>query len=335
MTQQPFSSSALRGAVDLSSLGRAPGAQRPAGGAAAAQSAPPGAAPVAASDDGVLVHATDATFTALVTATTSVPAVLVLWAEQFPGSGDYLQVLAAESRARQGRFTVIGVDLAASPAIVQALTPLLQQEFGQVSQLPAVLGLLQGQPVPFFLGAQPLEQVRPLLDQFLDAAVANGVTGRVPGVQEQPEPEPAPEEGDTELPPRHQEAYDAIERGDLGAATVAYERALAEQPTDEQARLGLGQVALLRRTQDLDPTQVRAAAAADPADVDAQLQAADLDLAGGHVEDSFGRLVEAVRRTSGPDRERIRARLLELFDVVGAGDPAVATARRALMSALF
>jgi putative thioredoxin len=97
----------------------------------------------------------------------------------------------------------------------------------------------------------------------------------------------------------------------------------------------LAQVELLRRTAAIDPVAARAAAATDPSDVPAQLLVADLDLLGGHVEDAFGRLVELVRRTSGPEREQARKHLVELFELVGADDPRVAKARVALASALF
>jgi putative thioredoxin len=80
---------------------------------------------------------------------------------------------------------------------------------------------------------------------------------------------------------------------------------------------------------------VRKDAADSPSDVEAQLRAADLDMAGGHVEDTFGRLVETVKRTAGEDRERARVRLLELFEVIGAEDPRVVTARSALARVLF
>ena len=118
-------------------------------------------------------------------------------------------------------------------------------------------------------------------------------------------------------------------------AAAAYEAALAESPADEMARLGLGQVRLLQRTQDVDPVAARAAAAGDVTDVDAQLLVADLDLLGGHVEDAFARLVDTVRVTTGADRDRVRQRLIELFDVVGGADPRVAAARVALANALF
>ena len=99
--------------------------------------------------------------------------------------------------------------------------------------------------------------------------------------------------------------------------------------------LGLAQVKLMQRTADADLAAARAAAAADPTDVPAQTLVADLDLLGGHVEDAFSRLVETVRNTSGDERNAAREHLLELFQVIGAGDERVVRARRALTSALF
>lgn len=87
--------------------------------------------------------------------------------------------------------------------------------------------------------------------------------------------------------------------------------------------------------QGLNPQTVRQEAADRPTDVQAQITAADLDLVGGHVEDAFGRLVDAVQRTAGDDREAARVRLLELFEVIGADDPRVTKARTALARVLF
>jgi putative thioredoxin len=137
------------------------------------------------------------------------------------------------------------------------------------------------------------------------------------------------------LPPLHQEAFDAIERDDLPAAVAAYEKALAQNPADEMAIVGLAQVRLLQRTAGVDPDAARAAAASAPADSDAQIMAADLDLLGGHVEDAFARLVDTVRITAGDDREKARKHLVELFAVVGQSDERVTASRRALTSALF
>ena len=77
-------------------------------------------------------------------------------------------------------------------------------------------------------------------------------------------------------------------------------------PRDTEAALGLARTGCWRtaaRTSDA----ARAAAAAGPDDVDAQLLVADLDLLGGHVDDAFDRLVALVRRTAGEERDRVRA----------------------------
>ena len=62
----------------------------------------------------------------------------------------------------------------------------------------------------------------------------------------------------------------------------------------------------------------------EPDNLEAQLGVADLDIAGGHIEDGLGRLVTFIGRDFGPERETARIRLLELFDVVGTGDERVA-----------
>ena len=91
----------------------------------------------------------------------------------------------------------------------------------------------------------------------------------------------------------------------------------------------------MQRTQGVDLAAARAAAAADPADVEAAIVVADLDVLGGHVEDAFTRLLDLVRSTSGDERDRARTHLLELFSVVGNHDERVRKGRTALMSALF
>jgi len=177
------------------------------------------------------------------------------------------------------------------------------------------------------------DQISAVVDQVLALAAQHGVTGTVSGQ----EPADAGEEAEPEppLPPLHQRAFDAIEADDLDGAAEAYREALTQNPADTEARLGLAQVGLLQRTKGVDPQAARAAAASAPADVDAQILVADLDLLGGHVDDAFARLVDTVRVTSDAERNRAREHLVELFDIVGATDERVAKARKALMSTLF
>jgi putative thioredoxin len=172
-----------------------------------------------------------------------------------------------------------------------------------------------------------------VFDQLLQVAAQNGVTGTVAADQDGGGT-PAERE-EPPLPPLHAEAYAAIEDGDYGRAARAYEQALAENPRDEDARAGLGQVRLLGRVQSVDAQQVRSAAAERPQDIDAQLAVADLDIAGGHVDDAFDRLLTLFGALADDDRSPVRERLLELFGLVGDADPRVAAARRRLASLLF
>ena len=79
-------------------------------------------------------------------------------------------------------------------------------------------------------------------------------------------------------------------------------------PADDEARVGLAQVKLMQRTDGVDPAQARAAAASDPANIEAQLLAADLDLQEGLVEDAFTRLMAGARFVALSQRSQRKAR---------------------------
>jgi putative thioredoxin len=130
-------------------------------------------------------------------------------------------------------------------------------------------------------------------------------------------------------------ADDALMVGDLDAAEQAFKKILNETPNEPAAEAGLAQVGLMRRVEGVDPRQVLAAAAKAPDDVAAQTLAADVEVLSGQAEAAYKRLVDLVRRTTGDDRDAARKHLVSLFTVAGPDDPAVATARRALASALF
>jgi len=135
--------------------------------------------------------------------------------------------------------------------------------------------------------------------------------------------------------PRYAAAEDALVAGDIATAVAEYQRLVEANPADTEAALGLARAKLMQRTADADLASARAAAAAAPDDVEAQTLVADLDLLGGHVEDAFERLIDLVRRTSNPERDRARLHLIELFAVVGNDDPRVLKGRQKLASALF
>jgi len=312
------SGAVIRGAVDLSALRNR--TQPPAPPAGAAES---GTGAVAVPS--LVVDVTDETFGQILELSRTVPVVVDLWAEWCGPCKQLSPILERVVTELGGRLVLAKVDVDANPQLSQAF---------RAQSIPMVVALVGGQPVPLFTGAVPEQQVREVFAQLLQVAAQNGVTGvvAVDGAEQGPA-----EAMDAEppLPPLHAEAFDAIEAGDYGRAVAAYEKALAENPRDIDARTGLGQVRLLQRVQDADLQQARDAAAANPTDLDAQFLVADLDLSGGHVDDAFGRLLDLFGDLDPAERGPVRERLLELFTLVGDSDPRVISARARLANLLF
>lgn len=323
-----LNSSALRGAVDLAAVKAAGEAAQKAEQArverarqnAAAEA--DGIAPPTASYP-LVIDVSEDTFEAeVVQRSAEVPVVVDFWAEWCGPCKQLSPILERLAEEYAGRIVLAKIDVEANQ--------LIAQQFG-IQGIPAVMAVVAGQLVPLFQGAESEANVRKIIDQLIAVAEQRfGIVGGAGAPEGQAPVAPLPPED-----PALAAAHDALDRGDLGGAIQAYRNVLTDQPGNAEAKLGLAQAQLLHRVEQLDPQAVRAAAAGDPKNVAAQLDAADLDLVGGHVEDAFGRLVDTVGRTFGEDRDTARLRLLELFEVIGTEDPRVTAARSALARVLF
>ncbi|PJJ71798.1 putative thioredoxin [Diaminobutyricimonas aerilata] len=302
--------SGLRGAVDLSSLVRpsspSPSAPRAGGNGASADAG-----------SAVVFETGDAGFQEVLELSARVPVIVEFYAAGIePALGSLVSSYG-------GRLALATVDGNANPQLAQAF---------QVQQVPAVAAVIGGRPLQLFVGMPADDEVRQVLDQVLELAAQNGVTGTLTPDAEATDADVVEE---PPLPPLHQEAFDAISRGDYAAAVAAYTTAITQDPRDTLAVAGRAQAALLLRLDGADAAVIREAAAAAPQDADAQLAVADLDLSGGHVDDAFGRLLDVFPALTGGDRDRVRERLLEFFEIVGADDPRVPAARRRLAMLLY
>jgi putative thioredoxin len=312
-------SAALSGAVDLSALrARADAANRPP----AAPAPPSGGGGAPATNGSFVIEVSEETFQSdVVERSLEVPVIVDLWAEWCGPCKQLSPLLERLAAAANGAWLLAKVDVDANPRIAQL--------FG-VQSIPTVVAIAGGQPVEAFAGAQPEPQIRQWLATLLD-----GLRDRMPaiaaaesGATEVAEPEPEPEDD------RFVAAEAAFESGDLEAAAAAYQKILAAEPANEQAAAALAQVKFLIRAEAADPSVI-VRADTSPEDVDAQLSAADLELAGQRAEKAFARLLDVIKRTSGEDRDRARTHLVELFALFAPDDPLVAKARRDLASALY
>ena len=312
-------SRAMAGAVDLAAVK----ARSEAAAARAKAPAAGGAGPTSGPSGQWVIDVTEATFQAdVLERSLEVPVVVDLWAEWCGPCKQLSPVLERLAAAGQGTWILAKVDVDANPRIAQA--------FG-VQSIPMVVAVVGGQPLQLFNGALPEPQVRQTIESMIDQ-----LRDRMPGIAAAEKAAAGADAAPVEEvdDPRFTAAEDALEQGDYAAAEAAYQQILAEEPGNEQATAALSQVRFLARAENADPAAIGRADAA-PDDVDAQLAAADAEVALDRVDDAFTRLVATVGRTFGDDRDRARRHLVGLFELFPADDPRVATARRALARALF
>lgn len=290
------------GAVDLSALANA--------------SAP-------AASGGFVTSVSEADFESVANLSLQHPVILEFYSPRDPAGQNVSAALADLVNAAGGRYLLARVDVDAEPRLAQALG---------VQAVPTVVALIGGQMAPLFQGTKSAEEIGALLDQVAQLAVANGMTGRaqpVSGAAPSDDPAAAP------VNPRFEKADAALEAGDFAKAVEEFDVLLKETPSDPEVIAGRAQAALLQRSMSFDPEAIVAAAAEQPDDVEAQFDAADLEVINGRYEEAFDRLLGLVAEVAPDDRDPIRLRILELFEIAGRTEPVVLKARRRLASVLF
>jgi putative thioredoxin len=288
------------GAIDLTDLNK-PAAARPSG--------------------AYVVELDEANFEATLRQSARFPVVIEFHSPRDPGGKALSQALAELATAAGGAWLLARLNVDAAGQVAQAL---------QIHAVPTVVGVIGGRMVPLWQGTLSKDEAGRYIQELLKVAAANGVLGKA-------EPQSAASAADV-VDPRYEAAHAAMAKADFASALAEFEKLLADNPNDVQARVGKAQAGLLARVGEPAPAAVDAARrAADqaPADVAAVLLAADYEVAHGLVEQGFARLVAAVAATAGDERDQARTRLLELFDTLEPTDPLVLTARRNLATALY
>jgi len=238
------------------------------------------------------------------------PVIVIAWSARSPESMEMVNVLGGLEKSYQGSWALARLDVDAEPQVAQAL---------QTKNVPYAVALIGEQMVPLFEQSYPEAQIRLVLDKVLTLASEQGIGAPPVEISE----------------PEEDEAMIALEAGDFKTAEVAYKKLLARKPADNFAKLGLAQTQLLIRTEGMELQTIIEAAAKSPKDIKAQLQAADMEMVNGGVEEAFNRLLHLVKETSGDERTKVREHLLTLFTLVDPTDPRLLSARSALANALY
>lgn len=274
------------------------------------------------------IDVTEAEFEKVATGSMRYPVIMVLHSPRDKAGTQMLSTLDQLASSAAGKWLLARVNVDTQPRIAQALG---------VQAVPTVIALLGGQAAPLFQGTKDAGEISTYLDQVVQVAAANGLTGRVAPTGAAPAAKPGDVSQDDEQSasdPRFVPADEAMARGDFEAAVSEFDKLLKANPRDAEAQAGRAQAALLGRTAGVNPDVVNQADA-KPTDLELALQAADVEVLAGQPEDAFARLIAGIKAASGDERERLRTRLLELFETLGKTDPAVQKARRELSLALF
>ena len=224
----------------------------------------------------------------------------------------------------------------------------------QVRSIPTVYAMFQGQPVADLTNARSESQLKGILDQLL-AKLPVQPGGAEPAQDIAPllaMGEEVLDSGDgeratgifsqiVEIAPDSAAAHAGLVRalvlaGELDAAQGVLD-ALAPALTNDAA------IARARSALDLakdapeagELAGLRAAAEANPADMDAQLAYANAAFAAGERDSAADTLLKMVAADRAWNDGAARAKLLQMFEAIGLEDPWVAAIRRRLSTVLF
>ena len=238
--------------------------------------------------------------------------VLLAWSTRSSQSKEILEILGKLEAADKATWLLGTVDVDSQPQVAQAL---------QIKSVPVAIAIVAEQLLPLFESVPPADQVRLVINKLLELASQKGV-GSAP-------------EGPTEIPMEAEEeaAYAAMEKGDYKAAKLSYEAWLKRKPNEQVAIVGLAQVNLMIRIDGLDPVLTLQNAKAD--DLTSQLMCADIQIASGDLTGAFDRLLAVIKLNTGDQRDKAKAHLIALFNLVDPTDPRLVKARSELASALF
>jgi len=226
----------------------------------------------------------------------------------------------------------------------------------RVQSIPTVYALFRGQPVADLTNARSESQLRQMLDQLLEKLPVEAGAGN---------------EAEHELAQLIAMGEDVLASGDAERALGVFAQLAEMAPDNVQVQAGLirvlmelGEIDAARAAFDALPEEIkgdpalaqaakmleltadapqddgelaslRAAAEANPADMDAAFAYAQAAFAAGRRDEAADALLSMIRAEPEWNEGAAKAKLLQIFEAVGLEDPWVAARRRKLSLLLF
>lgn len=256
-----------------------------------------------------VTQVTESTLPSLVKVSGTVAVILEFFAET-PDS-----VLEQVVRSKAGKLMLARVNSNTDPRVAQA--------FG-VKSYPSVFALVKGQPVPVVEGPLTEAQYLSIVDQLIAGASAQGVSGQlVEGDVEDVVPE---------LPKPLQEALELVDSGEVDRAHELLTKLKTENPKDAPTSALLAQVNLMKRTMDCDHEAILAS---QPSTFEEAILLADVLIAIGDFPSGFEIMLSLYPQVQPENKEIVKARTLEYFEIGGPKDEAVKAARARFATLLY
>ncbi|MEO1241420.1 MAG: thioredoxin [Pseudomonadota bacterium] len=278
----------------------------------------------------------------VLTASMSAPVVVDFWADWCGPCKQIAPVLEKAVMAAGGKVRLVKVDIDKNQMLASQL---------RIQSIPTVYAFFQGRPVDGFQGAVPESEIKAFIDRLTQLA------GEAAG----------PDEGIED----YLNAGDAaLDEGDIAAAAQLFGQVAQAEAGNIRALAGLarchlatGDIEQAKQTLELAPpdkrndpllasveasialadgapqggdiSALKAAADADPSNLQAQFDLAGALIGSGAMEPAMDALLAIIERDREWNEEAARKKLLTLFDALGPAHPATARGRRRLSSVLF
>ena len=280
----------------------------------------------------------EATFMAdVIDASREVPVIVDFWAPWCGPCKTLGPALEAAVLAAKGKVKMVKLDVDQNQMIAGQL---------RIQSIPTVYAFWQGQPVDAFQGALPASEIKKFIEKIAALAGDGGLADAIAAAEEMLEQGALADALETfaailEEEPENAAAYGGLARTQIAAGNLDQVEAFlnaspAAIATAKEVEAARAQLELARQAANAGPeAELRAAVAADPANLQARFDLALALHAAGKVDEAVDDLLDLFRRDREWNDGAAKAQLMTIFDALKPQDPIVLKGRRRLSSMIF